>query len=139
MMIREYKDSDKEQIKHLYRDAEYPQPTLSKYDDPHYDPYVYEKDGKIIGVIVLENPYLNTNIYNLYVDKEHRGGGIGTELIKFAGEYARENDMHGIITHTAPENKRAQKFYKKLGFKKVGKVKNFDVKGETDVFFWKEV
>jgi ribosomal protein S18 acetylase RimI-like enzyme len=136
-MIRKYLAKDRKKIKHLYRDALYLEPTFSCYLDKHYKPFVYEKDGKIIGVIVLQQDYLMIDVFNLYVDIDHRGKGIGQVLMNFAEEYTRKKKLHGVKVETSKDNERAQSFYLKCGYQKVGEVKNYRVKNGTSIFFWK--
>ncbi len=136
-MIRKYRKTDRAKIKHLYRDALFLEPTFSCYLDKHYKPFVYEEDGKIIGVIVLQQDYLMVDIFNLYVDIDHRGKGIGRILLNFAEEYARRKKLHGVKVETSEDNKEAQSLYLKCGYQKVGEVKNYRVKDGTSIFFWK--
>ena len=95
-MIREYTPRDRKKIEHLYRDEDFLGLTFSCYLDKHYKPFVYEKDEKIIGVIMLQQDYLMLDIFNLYVDMNHRSRGLGQALLRFAEEYARERKMHGV-------------------------------------------
>ena len=67
-MIRRYTSADRAKIKRLYRDELFPEPTFSCYLDKHYKPFVYEEDGKILGVIMLQQDYLMLDIFNLCVD-----------------------------------------------------------------------
>jgi len=136
-MIREYTPEDRKKIKHLYRDALFLEPTFSCYLDKHYKPFVYEEDEKILGVIMLLQDYLMLDVFNLYVDIDHRRKGIGQILLNFAEEYARKKELHGVKLETGKDNKEAQKFYLKCGYQKVGEVKNYRVKDETSIFFWK--
>ncbi len=136
-MIRKYTSKDRKKIKHLYRDALYLEPTFSCYLDKHYKPFVYEEDGKILGVIMLQQDYLMLDIFNLYVDIDHRGKGIGRKLLDFAGEYAKKKKLHGVKLETGKDNRDAQKFYLKCGYQKVGEVKNYRLKNSTSIFFWK--
>lgn len=136
--IREYEPEDKESVKGLYRDAEYLEPTFSKLDDPHYKKFLYvEEDVK--GIIILAVPYLTLKIYNLWVDEDSRGRGVGSRLIEFAEDYCKKKDLDGIRVATMHDNERAQEFYQKTGFEKAGKVRNYNVEGETMVFFYKSV
>ncbi len=138
-MIRKYLPKDRKKIKHLYRDALFLEPTFSCYLDNHYKPFVYEEDGKIIGVIMLQEDYLMIDVFNLYVDIDHRRKGIGRILLNFAEEYARKKKLHGVKLETGKDNKGAQSFYLKCGYQKVGEVKNYRVKDGTSIFFWKGV
>ena len=136
-MIREYVPKDRKKIKHLYRDALFLEPTFSCFLDKHYKPFVYEEDGKVIGVIVLQQDYLTLDVFNLYVDVDCRGRGIGQILLKFAEKYAQKKKLHGVKLETGEDNKTAQRFYLKCGYQKVGKVKNYRLKNSTSIFFWK--
>lgn len=138
-MIRKYTSEDRAKIKHLYRDALFLEPTFSCYLDKHYEPFVYEEDGKILGVIMLQRDYLMLDVFNLYVDIEHRGKGIGRVLLDFAEEYARKKKLHGVKLETSKDNKEAQRFYLKCGYQRVGEVKNYRLKDSISIFFWKGV
>lgn len=137
-MIREYTPEDRKKIKHLYRDALFLEPTFSCYLAKHYKPFVYEEDGKIIGVIMLQQDYLMLDVFNLYVDIDNRRKGIGQILLNFAEEYARRKKLHGVKLEIGKDNKKTQRFYLKCGYQKVGEVKNYRVKDETSIFFWKD-
>lgn len=138
-MIRKYKKTDKPKIKYLYRDALFLEPTFSCYLDKHYKPFVYEENGKVIGVIMLQQDYLMLDVFNLYVDIDHRGKGIGRILLNFAEEYARKKKLHGVKLETGKDNKEAQSFYLKCGYQRVGEVKNYRLKDSISIFFWKGV
>jgi len=86
---------------------------------------------------MLQQDYLMLDIFNLYVDIDHRGRGIGRALLDFAEEYARKKKLHGVKLETSKDNKEAQKFYLKCGYQKVGEVKNYRVRNGTSIFFWK--
>lgn len=51
------------------------------------------------------------------VDEEFRGNGIGTALLKFAKEKAKENGCTDLFLTANEENKNAIKLYEKFGFK----------------------
>jgi GNAT superfamily N-acetyltransferase len=52
---------------------------------------------------------------DLYVDQDHRGGGIGRALIEAAADVARERGIGILEWATAPDNERAQRLYDSLG------------------------
>ena len=112
-MIRKYTSKDRKKIEHLYRDALYLEPTFSCYLDKHYEPFVYEENGKIIGVVMVQQDYLMLDLINLYVDIDHRGKGMGRKLLNFAEEYAKKKKLHGVRLETSKDNEAAQKFYLK--------------------------
>ena len=55
-------------------------------------------------------------IDTLCVDPAFRGQGIGTELIQFAEQYAKENGYERISLVVEQNNTKAQKLYTKLGY-----------------------
>ena len=55
-------------------------------------------------------------IENLGVDESTRGKGLGTKLLEFAKEKAKENNCTDIYLTVNEENEKAIKLYEKLGF-----------------------
>ena len=137
-MIRDYKHQDKESVKNLYSDIKYLEPTFSKLDDAHYKKFVYDEQG-IIGIVILEASYLTLNIFNIHVSKHTRGNRVGSKLIEYALQHCKDNKLHGLRVTTDSKNEAAQKFYLKNGFDQVGEVVNYDVEGQTAIFFYKSV
>lgn len=58
--------------------------------------------------------YLKIDV--ICVDEKSRGNGIGTELLKFAKEKAKENNCTDLFLTANEENKNAIKLYEKFGF-----------------------
>ncbi|MFX0556801.1 GNAT family N-acetyltransferase [Maribacter sp. CXY002] len=54
---------------------------------------------------------------DLYVSENHRNKNIGTQLLKHAQTYCKENGYLGLALETATDNP-AQKLYEKLGWQK---------------------
>lgn len=81
-----------------------------------YTPFGFAaKDGsKIVGVIKGQSLYNEVQIGELIVLEEYRGRKIGTELIKAAEKYSRENGFENISVST--HSFQAPEFYKKCGF-----------------------
>ncbi len=83
---------------------------------------VIKNNDKIIGYTILINFWSNEfggnilNIDELYVVKEFRSLGIGTNLIKYLAENKYKNSV-AIQLEATPENVLAKKLYKRLGFK----------------------
>jgi len=135
-MIREYTPEDRKKIEHLYRDGLFLEPDFSCYLDKHYKPFVYEEDGKIMGVIVLHRDYFMIDVFTLYVDSDHRRKGIGRTLLDFAEEYARKRKLHGVKLEGG-FGKKTERFLSKCGYQRVGEVLNSRVKDEASIFYWK--
>ncbi|EFD93043.1 MAG: GCN5-related N-acetyltransferase [Candidatus Parvarchaeum acidophilus ARMAN-5] len=61
--------------------------------------------------------------YNLSVLKEFRREGVGTALIRNVIDYASIEKIHNILVLSEISNKEAKKFLKKIGFRKIGKIR----------------
>ena len=94
--------------------------------------YVYEDNGIILASVILDTKqppeYRNIKwavdagrnkalvIHTLCVDPEHSGGGIGSALVDFAKELAREKECIAIRLNTTERNILALHLYEKNGF-----------------------
>lgn len=56
----------------------------------------------------------------IFVDENQRGNGVGTKLLNRLIEEAKKNRCYKIVGTSRYGRKRVHKFYKALGFKKVG-------------------
>lgn len=98
--------------------------------------YIYEKDNKIVGCIVLSKEkeqaynqihngaWLSNDIYyvihRLAVRNNYYHQGIAKELIKYTIELTKKDDVHSIKIDTKKENQRMLSLLKGIGFKEVG-------------------
>ena len=92
------------------------------------------------GVMTLKPDfpgYKNYEIYWLTVAKQHKGKGIGTKLMRFAEQYAKKMKQRGLYLYAYIKNKKAIKFYNKLGYKKINTFKNYYSNGDTAVLLGK--
>ncbi|WHY88746.1 GNAT family N-acetyltransferase [Neobacillus novalis] len=55
---------------------------------------------------------------DLYVKEEVRGQGVGGNLLKEAIHFAESTGAKGVLLETTEDNKKAQRLYEKVGFKK---------------------
>lgn len=55
---------------------------------------------------------------DLYVAPEGRRGGVATDLIEYARQYAIETEARGLELATAPDNAVAQALYESLGWQR---------------------
>ncbi len=69
---------------------------------------VAELDGRVVGFAALNGPWLD----HLYVDPEHQGLGIGSELL----ESAMQARGHGLELRVFERNEAAMRFYERHGF-----------------------
>ena len=57
---------------------------------PRSEVYVYEIDGYVVGFVGVDEGY----IQGLFVDKEYRGQGIGTKLLRYVSELYEKIELH---------------------------------------------
>ena len=96
-------------------------------EDPDIGFFVARENEKLAGFVLamimeepddlINIPYVSIN--ELAVDKEFRGSGIGTALMKKIEDWALENDINIVQLNVWEFNKKAKTLYEKLGFKTI--------------------
>jgi ribosomal protein S18 acetylase RimI-like enzyme len=107
--------------------------------DPGRAVLVAEEAGTIVGYAMLVHgePYDDavaavvrhrptTELSKIYVLPDAHGGGVARELLAAALEVARDIGAAGMWLGTNQANVRAQRFYEKSGFERIG-TKRFHV------------
>lgn len=93
----------------------------------------------------LMNPPFAKSVFieELAIKKEFQGKGFGKLLVKQLEKYCKSKKIPMIYTATGDyKNNKSIKFYKKLGFKKIGKLKDINPKSEYkygQIFFGKMI
>lgn len=103
--------------------------------------YIAEMDKKVIGFITLRiNGVGNIGAYirMIAVAEQYRGQGIGTVLINYVSDIASKN-IPNLFLICSVENVDAQHFYKKIGFEKIGVMKDLVIKGHDEILFRKNL
>lgn len=81
-----------------------------------------KEKNKIIGMVTLvayRIPYkMKAQLEDIVVDKSMRGKGIGTTLVQFAIDKAKELGVKSLNLTSNPKREAANKLYENLGFKK---------------------
>lgn len=87
----------------------------------------YADNGKkILGILHLVEFTKEVLWCNIFlVKKEFRRQGLGTSLFKEAIGYLYKNKIKNVLAISEFSDKGSRKFLKKLGFKKIGKIKHF--------------
>jgi ribosomal protein S18 acetylase RimI-like enzyme len=107
--------------------------------DSSREVYITREDGKIIGFIVLEmNGTFKGYIKSVYVKPEKRGRGIGTSLINFVEERIFK-DTPNVFLLVSSFNYSARELYRSLGYEEVGELKDFIIRGHSEIFMRKTI
>ncbi|MEW5951801.1 MAG: GNAT family N-acetyltransferase [Elusimicrobia bacterium] len=97
-----------------------------------YDFYYACENRELAGFVLLENfGSFKGYIKILCVSEDFRGKGIGKSLIKKAEQIIFSHSKN-VFLCVSSFNKKAFIFYKKLGYKRVGILKDFLVKGRDE-------
>ncbi len=85
----------------------------------------------LLGVVKSGELYIS----NVAVYRKYRGKGIGTRLLTFAEETAREKSAKKLSLEVETENTRAKLLYERLGFKIEWKTPKWKYKGKILEFY----
>lgn len=106
------------------KDSAYIEAWFQAHQD-RYTVLVGEKDGLVVGWASI-NPYSHRCAYNgvadlsIYIDRNFRGQGVGSTLLKSLENAATQNDFYKIVLFTFPFNQGGQGLYQKMGYRQVG-------------------
>lgn len=90
-----------------------------------YSVIVLETDNDILGFASL-SPYRSRPGYkttaesSIFIHTNHRGQGIGHELLEALIERARQNGFHTLIARIAKPNEASVKLHEACGFEFIG-------------------
>ncbi len=107
----------------------------------HLKAYVCIVDKRTVGFIVFaSDPVFAQGGYlrALGVAPSMRRRGIGQKLLMFA-EIMTARRSHNFYLCVSSFNRRAQSFYKALGYTKVGNVPELIIPGASEYIFWKRL
>jgi len=101
--------------------------------------YVSIEEEKILGFIVLQMAgVFKGYIQSICVLPEMRGSGLGTALIQFAEERIFSISPNAFMLVSA-FNEKAAALYFKLGYEKIGTLKNFVLDGYDEFLLRKTI
>jgi GNAT superfamily N-acetyltransferase len=100
---------------------------LEKYiEESNYWIYGCEEGGVILGIITVSLRWALvyegkvTIIEDLIVDKDHRGKGIGRQLVRFVEDrMAEDGEVKGVELSSDLSRKAAHEFWEKCGYSKL--------------------
>ncbi len=110
---------------------------FQRLTDSAREVHVAMMDQQIAGVLILHLAgLLNGYIQILAVHPDWRGRGIGSQLMHFAEKRIFRQSPNVFLCVSA-FNHRAQKFYQRLGYQRVGELPDFLVQGQAEIILRK--
>ena len=92
--------------------------------DPNHELIIAELDGDVVGTLHLMflpsisfQGGLRAQVESVRVDVEYRSKGIGSKLMKWTIERAKDRGAHVVQLTTHRSREEAHRFYERLGFK----------------------
>jgi ribosomal protein S18 acetylase RimI-like enzyme len=92
--------------------------------DPNHELIVAELNGEVIGTLHLMllpsvsfQGGLRAQVESVRVDKQFQSQGIGSQMMRWVMERARQRGAHVVQLTTHKSRVDAHRFYKRLGFK----------------------
>lgn len=110
---------------------------LKTFSVPFRETWAARENGKLAGFVVISMyGTFRGYIQVLFVSPDHRGRGLGEELMAFAEKkiFARAPNVFLCVSSF---NKGARRFYSRLGYKRAGLLKDFLVRGSDEVLMRK--
>ncbi len=105
--------------------------------NPAKECFVIQAAGERAGFLILDlNGPLGGYIQTIGVAPEMRGRGIGTAALRWA-EARIFASQRNVFMCVSSFNRRAQQLYKKLGYEKVGRLRDYVVAGHDEILLRK--
>ena len=113
--------------------------SLALLQDATREVYGAFDGGRPLGFVVLNMAGAFVGyIQTVCVDETDRSRGIGTRLVRFAEERIFR-DSPNVFLCVSSFNPRAKALYERLGYELVGELKDYIVKGHSELLFRKTV
>jgi ribosomal protein S18 acetylase RimI-like enzyme len=111
--------------------------SLKVVSDPSREVYVAEDEAGIAGLIVLSMTGVLTGyIQTVLVAPDRQGKGIGSQLVAFAEERIFKDSPNAFLC-VSSFNPNARRLYERLGYRYVGELTDFIVRGHSELLYRK--
>jgi [ribosomal protein S18]-alanine N-acetyltransferase len=98
----------------------------------HSRTWVAEDGGEIVGFLVANQTRTGVmHVITIDVKEAWRRRGVGEGLMNAAEEWGKRQGLRGASLETAEENRTAQEFYRRRGYRKLGQITNYYADGST--------
>lgn len=112
--------------------------------DGDYPLFAAEDDGTVRGYICVGRTPLTVSTWHLYwicVHPAAQERGLGRALLMRAEEFVRERGGERLALETSGRARyaRARRFYRRAGYREVGRIRDYYQPGDDCVFFCKSL
>jgi [ribosomal protein S18]-alanine N-acetyltransferase len=105
----------------------------------HKEVYVGTDNAELVGFAVLQmRGTFKGYIQSIFIRPGHRDKGLGSVLLKFCEERIFQLSPNAFMC-VSEFNTEAARLYHKLGYVKVGDLKDFVVKGHSEILLRKSI
>ena len=113
--------------------------SMEVLQSPDRESYLAEYDHQLVGFLILNltgpfSGYLQT----VCVAPEMRSKGVGPELVRFAEERIFRQSPN-VFLCCSSFNPRSFHFYERLGYEKIGELKNYIIQGHSEILMRKTI
>lgn len=91
-----------------------------------------ELEGEVVGYIFARVAAGEAEVLNLAVHPAHRSRGVGRSLLEQIVHRAARRGASLLFLEVRESNTQAQNFYRKMGFKQVGRRPNYYARPRED-------
>lgn len=92
---------------------------IKEENNPFINYIGYFENNNLLGYLVYNLLYDKIDIVNIFVEEKYRNRKIGTNMLQYLIEKAKEDNIINITLEVNCNNKNAIKLYKKFNFKEV--------------------
>lgn len=112
---------------------------LTMLTDPFREVYVAVDGEETLGFVALEMTGAFTGyVKSICVSQPHRGRGVGARLMAFAEE-RMFRERPNVFLCVSEFNEGARRFYMRLGYEEVGELRDYVVRGHSEVLMRKTI
>jgi len=113
--------------------------SLTILTDPSREVYLALDGEEVAGFVVLEMMGAFTGyVKSIFVSLPYRGGGVGARLMSFIEERVFR-ERPNVFLCVSDFNKEARRFYERLGYETVGELRDYIVRGHSEILLRKTV
>ncbi len=98
-----------------------------------YEYFIIKNDAATIGYIGFEIKNETLKLSKLYLNSNARGKGLGAQVMQWLKENAIQKHCANIELLVLQENKKAIRFYERLGYRKVDVFEEYFKTGYSEI------